>query len=144
MYPVSEAFLSAVQENTRRYLEVELPILDIVNLDAFREFVMDKHYDRKYQDMHDRLDNLYDKINEYAEKMDNGSIVKQVQFKFPVYYEGEVTDEIRLLNEKTVETVVELVLHLFVLLLQINHPDKETVQAIPLYSFVKWYLLRHT
>ena len=185
--------------------EVELLILDIVNLDAFREFVMeklntkvdvgaleeererirkllrqvlgakakltdmldkldvmDKHYDRKYQDMHDRLDNLYDKINEYEEsiadinskidavygeqitgkqiyemlvhfdkvyykmtdlekkefmkdlindialypeKLDNGSIVKQVHFKFPVYYEGEVTDEIRLLNEKTVETV---------------------------------------
>lgn len=185
--------------------EVELLILDIVNLDAFREFVMeklntkvdvgsleeererirqllrqvlgaknkltdmldkldvmDKHYDRKYQDMHDRLDNLYDKINEYEEsiadinakieavygeqitgnqiyemlvhfdkvyykmtdlekkefmkdfindielypeKMDNGSIVKQIHFRFPVYYEGEVTDEIRLLNEKTVETV---------------------------------------
>lgn len=185
--------------------EVELLILDIVNLDAFREFVMeklntkvdvgsleeererirqllrqvlgaknkltdmldkldvmDKHYDRKYQDMHDRLDNLYDKINEYEEsiadinakieavygeqitgkqiyemlvhfdkvyykmtdlekkefmkdfindielypeKMDNGSIVKQVHFKFPVYYDGQVTDEIRLLNEKTVETV---------------------------------------
>ena len=188
--------------------EVELLILDIVNLDAFREFVMeklntkvdvgsleeererirqllrqvlgaknkltdmldkldvmDKHYDRKYQDMHDRLDNLYDKINEYEEsiadinakieavygeqitgnqiyemlvhfdkvyykmtdlekkefmkdfindielypeKMDNGSIVKQIHFRFPVYYEGEVTDEIRLLNEKTVESVVLL------------------------------------
>lgn len=188
--------------------EVELLILDIVNLDAFREFVMeklntkvdvgsleaererirqllrqvlgaknkltdmldkldvmDKHYDRKYQDMHDRLDNLYDKINEYEEsiadinakieavygeqitgnqiyemlvhfdkvyykmtdlekkefmkdfindielypeKMDNGSIVKQVHFKFPVYYDGQVTDEIRLLNEKTVESIVLL------------------------------------
>ncbi len=124
--------------------------------------VMDKHYDRKYQDMHDRLDNLYDKISEYEdsiaditarieavygnqitgkqiydilvhfemmyykmtdlekkefmkdfinsielypEKMYNGSIVKQINFKFGVYYEGEETMDIRLLNEKTVETV---------------------------------------
>lgn len=29
--------------------------------------VMDKHYDRKYQDMHDRLDNLYDKISEHKD-----------------------------------------------------------------------------
>ena len=127
--------------------------------------VMDKHYDRKYQDMHDRLDNLYDKISEYEdsiaditakieavygnqitgkqiydilvhfemmyykmtdlekkefmkdfinsielypEKMDNGSIVKQINFKFGVYYEGHETMDIRLLNEKTVETVVML------------------------------------
>ena len=119
--------------------------------------VMDKHYDRKYQDMHDRLDNLYDKISEYEdsiaditarieavygnqitgkqiydilvhfemmyykmtdlekkefmkdfinsielypEKMDNGSIVKQINFKFGVYYEGQETMDIRLLNEK--------------------------------------------
>ena len=127
--------------------------------------VMDKHYDRKYQDMHDRLGNLYDKISEYEdsiaditarieavygnqitgkqiydilvhfemmyykmtdlekkefmkdfinnielypEKMDNGSIVKQINFKFAVYYEGQETMDIRLLNEKTVETVVLL------------------------------------
>lgn len=31
--------------------------------------VMDKHYDRKYQDMHDRLDNLYDKISEYEDSI---------------------------------------------------------------------------
>ena len=125
--------------------------------------VMDKHYDRKYQDMHDRLDNLYDKISEYEdsiaditarieavygnqitgkqiydilvhfemmyykmtdlekkefmkdfinsielypEKMDNGSIVKQINFKFGVYYEGQETMDIRLLNERTVECVV--------------------------------------
>ena len=29
--------------------------------------VSDKHYDRKYQDMQDRLDNLYDKIGEIDE-----------------------------------------------------------------------------
>jgi len=37
--------------------------------------------------------------------MYNGSIVKQINFKFGVYYEGQETMDIRLLNEKTVETV---------------------------------------
>ena len=44
-------------------------------------------------------------IELYPEKMDNGSIVKQINFKFGVYYEGEETMDIRLLNEKTVEVV---------------------------------------
>lgn len=124
--------------------------------------VADKHYDRKYQDMQDRLDNLYDKISElediiadinekingayekqitakqlykiladfdkmyykmtdlekkeflrnfiesielYVEKQDNGRILKQIEFKFPVYYNGDEGYGIRLLNENTVETV---------------------------------------
>jgi len=130
--------------------------------------VSDKLYDRKYQDMQDRQDNLYDKISEledaiadidsqigrvhekqitakqlykilanfdklyyrladlekkeflrdfiesveiYLEKMDNGRMLKQINFNFPVYYDGEVSreiylPEIRLLNENTVECVV--------------------------------------
>lgn len=127
--------------------------------------VTDKHYDRKYQDMQDRLDNLYDKIGEldnaiedinekinraygdqitskqvyqiltcfdkiyfemtdlekkeffhnfiesielYPEKTDEGRILKQIDFKFPVYYEGNEGNEIRLLNENAVETVCSL------------------------------------
>ena len=34
--------------------------------------------------------------------------MKQINFKFGVYYEGHETMDIRLLNEKTVETVVLL------------------------------------
>ena len=45
-------------------------------------------------------------IELYPEKMDNGSIVKQINFKFGVYYEGQETMDIRLLNEKTVECVI--------------------------------------
>ncbi|MCD8379122.1 MAG: recombinase family protein [Lachnospiraceae bacterium] len=108
--------------------------------------VKDKHYNRKYQDMQDRLDNLYDKINDleseiddingkiaavnaehitsqevflilshfdkmyykmtdaekkeflqnfierielYPEKQENGNILKEIYFKFPVYYGGD-------------------------------------------------------
>ena len=44
----------------------------------------------------------------YPKKLDNGRMLKQINFNFPVYYDGEVGKEIRLLNENTVETVVKL------------------------------------
>ena len=125
--------------------------------------VNDKHYDRKYQDMQDRLDNLYDKISdledsiadiedkiglsksdqvtmEYLsqvlknfdkiyyqmtdlekkefmrnfiesieilpERTESGRILKHIDLRFPIYYEGSEGDQIRLLNEMNVETVV--------------------------------------
>lgn len=127
--------------------------------------VTDKHYDRKYQDMHDRLDNLYDKIGDiddqlqdvnekirmayenqitskqvyqiltcfdkiyfemtdlekkeffrnfideielYSERQSDGRIVKQINFNFPVYYNGNEGNAIRLPDENTVETIVLL------------------------------------
>lgn len=127
--------------------------------------VSDKHYDRKYQDMHDRLDNLYDKIGDiddqlqdvnekirmayenqitskqvyqiltcfdkiyfemtdlekkeffrnfideielYSERQSDGRIVKQINFNFPVYYNGNEGNAIRLPDENTVETIVLL------------------------------------
>lgn len=127
--------------------------------------VSDKHYDRKYQDMHDRLDNLYDKIGDiddqlqdvnekirmayenqitakqvyqiltcfdkiyfemtdlekkeffrnfideielYSERQSDGRIVKQINFNFPVYYNGNEGNAIRLPDGKSVETVVLL------------------------------------
>ena len=124
--------------------------------------VMDKHYDRKYQDMQDRLETLYDKISEiedmitdtnekihnaysdhfsakeiykilehfdimydkmtdlekkefirnfidsielYPDRKTDERIIRQINFKFPVYYDGDEGNQIRLLNEKTVETI---------------------------------------
>ena len=124
--------------------------------------VMDKHYDRKYQDMQDRLETLYDKISEiedmitdtnekihnaysdhfsakeiykilehfdimydkmtdlekkefirnfidsielYPDRKTDERIIRQINFKFPVYYDGDEGNQIRLLNEKTVEVV---------------------------------------
>lgn len=83
--------------------------------------VSDKHYDRKYQEMQDRLyyrltdlekkeflRDFIESVEIYPEKLDNGRMLKQINFNFPVYYDGEVGKEIRLLNENTVETVVAL------------------------------------
>lgn len=38
----------------------------------------------------------------------NERIIEQIVFKFPVYYDGQEGYEIRLLNEKTVESIVLL------------------------------------
>ena len=125
----------------------------------------DKHYDRKYQDMQERMDNLYDRIAELEEAItdvetkigasygkqvtgkkiyqflldfdilygkmtdlekkefmrtfiesieldpdekDMGRIIKHIDLTFPVYYDGQEGDRIRMPKENTVETVVLL------------------------------------
>ena len=125
--------------------------------------ISDRHYDRKYQDMQERLDNLYDKINDvedsiadvnqkitaaygehmtaqqlyrllehfdklygkmtdlekkeffqnfiesieiYPDRKANERILKQIGFRFPVYYNGASGDIIRLRAENADETVV--------------------------------------
>ena len=122
----------------------------------------DRHYYQKYQDMSDRLDNLYDRIFEldeeiagvdariqaayekqitgknvyqflldfdtlyermtdlekkqfmrtfiesielYPEKKDNGRIISTIELRFPVYYDGQEGNEIRMPDKNTVETV---------------------------------------
>lgn len=123
--------------------------------------VEDKHYDRKYQDMQDKLDNLHDKISEIEdaiadieekiagvygeqvtaeylyqvlknfdkiyyemtdlekefmrnfidaieilpERTESGRILKHIDLRFPIYYEGSEGAQIRLLNDLNVETV---------------------------------------
>ena len=47
-------------------------------------------------------------IELYPERDDSGRIIKQISFKFPVYYNGCEGDTIRLLNENTVEVVALL------------------------------------
>ncbi len=64
--------------------------------------VTDKHYDRKYQDMHDRLDNLYDKIGDiddeladvnekitraYGEQFTSKQVYQVLQYFDKMYYE---------------------------------------------------------
>ena len=47
-------------------------------------------------------------IELYPERDGSGRIIKQIGFKFPVYYNGCEGDTIRLLNENTVTVVVAL------------------------------------
>ena len=167
--------------------------------------VNDRHYERKYQDMQERLDNLYDRISEleemladveekisascgeqitgkqiyqfllefdkiyrkmtdlekkefmrtfikaielYPERDDSGRIIKQISFKFPVYYNGCEGDTIRLLNENTVETVVLLSKlntkqHIEVEL-NLDELDLTAAESKATYEEIKAYVLEHT
>lgn len=167
--------------------------------------VNDRHYERKYQDMQERLDNLYDRISEleemladveekisascgeqitgkqiyqfllefdkiyrkmtdlekkefmrtfikaielYPERDDSGRIIKQISFKFPVYYNGCEGDTIRLLNENTVETVVLLSKlntkqHIEVEL-NLDEMDLTAVEKKATYQEIKDYVLEHS
>ena len=70
------------------------------------------------------FDKLYDKLSDaekkefmgtfvesielYPERLENGKFLKHIHFRFPVYYNGTVIDDISWKNESTVETVVLL------------------------------------
>ena len=52
--------------------------------------------------------NFIDEIELYSERQSDGRIVKQINFNFPVYYNGNEGNAIRLPDENTVETCVLL------------------------------------
>lgn len=167
--------------------------------------VTDKHYDRKYQDMHDRLDNLYDKIGDiddqlqdvnekirmayenqitskqvyqiltcfdkiyfemtdlekkeffrnfideielYSERQSDGRIVKQINFNFPVYYNGNEGNAIRLPDENTVETVCLLsklheAKHHVNVRLDMDEMDLTAAESKATYEEIKSYVAEH-
>ncbi len=47
-------------------------------------------------------------IELYPERLENGKFLKHIHFRFPVYYNGTVIDDISWENGSTVETVVLL------------------------------------
>ena len=49
--------------------------------------------------------NFIEYIELLPEKNSDGRILKHIRLKFPVYYNGEEKEDIRLLNGETVETV---------------------------------------
>ena len=52
--------------------------------------------------------NFIDETELYSERQSDGRIAKQINFNFPVYYNGNEGNAIRLPDENTVETVVLL------------------------------------
>ena len=60
-----EAEREQLKKQLRQVLGAKTNLTDMLDkLD-----VSDKHYDRKYQDMQDRLDNLYDKVSELEDSI---------------------------------------------------------------------------
>lgn len=86
--------------------------------------VSDKNYDKKYNDMQERLDKLYDKFTDlekktflksflsdvfiYEEEQKDGRILRGLRFKFLIYMNGRNVLGVDWDNESTDETVVIL------------------------------------
>ena len=51
------------------------------------------------------LHSFIKKIEIYPEPLENGQILKSIQFRFPVYYQGNEVDMLIPNSENTVETV---------------------------------------
>ena len=84
--------------------------------------VSDKNYDKKYNDMQERLDKLYDKFTDlekktflksflsdvfiYEEEQKDGRILKGLRFKFLIYMNGRNVLGVDWDNESTDETVI--------------------------------------
>ena len=68
---VDVSSFEAEREGLRTQLLQTTGAKDKLNQMLDRLDVTDKHYDRKYQDMQDRLDNLYDRISDLEEKIED-------------------------------------------------------------------------
>ena len=122
--------------------------------------IMDKFYEKKYQDMETRLYRLYDEIegvekkeflNSFVEQVDiyeqeqpDGRFLKHIKFRFPVYFGDRETQELCWDNESTVETVVKLSLKKDTPKIEVTmEPDEEsnyTPEEKATYSKIKEYV----
>ena len=75
------------------------------------QFLLD--FDTLYEKMTDLekkqfMRTFIESIELYPEKKDNGRIISTIELRFPVYYDGQEGNEIRMPDKNTVETVVLL------------------------------------
>ena len=73
------------------------------------QFLLD--FDTLYEKMTDLekkqfMRTFIESIELYPEKKDNGRIISTIELRFPVYYDGQEGNEIRMPDKNTVETVV--------------------------------------
>lgn len=69
----------------------------------------DKLYD-KFTDAEKKefMNSFVERVDIYPEKLPSGRFLKHIKFRFPVYFNGQETDEISWDKESTVETVILL------------------------------------
>ena len=70
-------------------------------------------FDKMYYELTDLekkefFQDFIESIELYPERMEDGRIVKQINFEFPVFYKGVESMAIRLPNEKTVEVIIKM------------------------------------
>ena len=93
--------------------------------------------------------NFIESITIYPDKKTNERIVDEIDFKFPIYYDGKEGRAIRLLNETTVETVVllskgEVDSKKIRVEFSLEDMDMSEFQDGATYPQIKEYVLEHT
>lgn len=110
------------------------------------------------------FDKLYDKLSDaekkefmgtfvesielYPGRLENGKFLKHIHFRFPVYYNGTVIDDISWENESTVETVCLLselheAKHHVSVKLDIDEMDLTSAESKATYEEIKKYVAEH-
>lgn len=91
------------------------------------------------------LHSFIKKIEIYPEPLENGQILKSIQFRFPVYYQGNEADMFIPNFENTVETVVLLsklkVDHHIEIELKMDELDLTAAESKATYDEIKAYVL---
>ena len=104
---VTAAYSDMPKSPNRDGSRMEDTVCRIIDLESeINQDIFDKIY-RKMTDLKKKefMRTFIKAIELYPKRDDSGRIIKQISFKFPVYYNGCEGDTIRLLNENTVETV---------------------------------------
>ena len=96
---------------SRRLREMEAS-----SLSAAKIYKILSRFDKLYDTMTDRekkefMAGFIKRIDIFPEEQEDGTNLKQISFRFPVYYDGQEGDEISLLSVNTVETCVLLSNH---------------------------------
>lgn len=73
-----------------------------------------QHFDKLYDKFTDAekkefMNSFVERVDIYPERLPDGRFLKHIKFRFPVYFQGQIVDEIGWDNESTVETVCLLV-----------------------------------
>ena len=110
------------------------------------------------------FDKLYDKLSDaekkefmgtfvesielYPERLENGKFLKHIHFRFPVYYNGTVIDDISWENGSTVETVCLLsklheAKHHVSVTLDMDEMDLTAAESKATYEEIKKYVAEH-
>ena len=94
-----------IKDSKQRKKSIQMNAITIDNIYKYLMF-----FDKLYDKMNDSekkqlLESFISAVHIYPEEQDNGQFLKQIDFKFPVYYDGEFIDGIRWDKNSHVETV---------------------------------------
>ena len=91
---IKGSFESLSQEECDKYLDVK--------------FFDDIYFKMSDLEKKEFYQNFIESITIYPDKKTNERIIDEIDFKFPIYYDGQDGRAIRLLNETTVESIAVL------------------------------------